>query len=317
MELSHGYHPKDLPSSDAINRYLKQKGYIKVKEPKGNIPSGKCSNTAKRFHDLWEMDAQGTINVKGIGYHSMINIKDSKSKVYCMSFPVSTKGKMSQPKTNSYYWALRLAFEEFGMPRAIQVDKDSVFIDNTSKSPFPSRLHLFLIGLGIKLCFIDVPPPRKQAMVERSHQTIDGQVTKGQEYSNWKALFQQTNRRRKVLNENYPSRSLNNQAPLVAFPKAKHSGRFYTVENEDDLINLKHIFKYLAKCVWYRKVSSVKTVSLDSCIYYLKNATTGTHVQIKFCNRSKKLIFRDVNELIIAKLPMREFSKKKIMGDMV
>jgi len=70
---------------------------------------------------------------------------------------------------------------------------------------------------------------------------------------------------------------------------------------------------YLAKCIWYRKVSKVKTISLDRKIYYLKNAKPESYVQIKFCNRRKKLIFRDAKELIVAKLPMKDFSKEKIM----
>lgn len=189
LEVVYGYAPCDLPSEAVVNRYLKEQGLIAIKTPVGSMPSGKSKGRAKKSHGLWEMDAQGTIKVKGLGYISMINIKDSQSKLYCMSFPVQVKGKMSQPKTVHYYWALRLAFEEFGLPKAIQVDKDSVFIDNTSKSPFPSKLHLFLIGLGIELCFIQVAPPAKQAMVERSHQTVDKQVTKGQTYKTWYTLF--------------------------------------------------------------------------------------------------------------------------------
>ena len=172
LEEKHKFHKKDLPSIDAINRFLKQEGLVKERIPSGQIPIEKC-NAVKRFHDLWEMDAQGAVAVCGLGYVSMINIKDFKSKVHCVAFPVHVKGIKSQPKTLSYLWSLRLAFEERGLPRAIQVDKDSVFIDNTSKSPFPSRVHLFLIALGIKLCFIQLPPPQKQAMVERSHQTMN------------------------------------------------------------------------------------------------------------------------------------------------
>lgn len=314
LEFKYGYPKSVLPSEAAVNRYLKEKGFMAVKIPSGSMPSGNCSTPAKRFHDLWEMDAQGTIAVEELGYVSMINIKDAKSKAYCMSFPVQVKSKMSQPKTTHYYWALRLAFEEFGLPRAIQVDKDSVFIDNTSSSPYPSRLHLFLTGLGIQLCFINVSPPAKQAMVERSHQTIDGQVTKGQAFKTWRTLFKKTNDRRKVMNEIYPSRSLGKKAPLQLYPKAKHSGRAYSVEKEAQLFDLKRVYKYLTKCTWYRKVSKAKTISLDRKVYYLKKAKPESQIQIKFCNRSKKIIFRDAKELIVAKLPMKDFSKENIMG---
>lgn len=309
----YGYNPSELPSVDAINRYLNQAGFIKPRERVSPMPSEKCKKT-KRVHQLWEMDAQGADQVMGIGPISMINIKDQKSKLHCMAFPVQVKTKMSQPSTNCYLWTMRLAFQQWGIPKAIQVDKDSVFIDNTSKSPFPSKIHLFLIGLGIKLCFIDRPPPNKQSMVERSHQTMNRQVMIGQEYQTWQELFKFTNKRRKKINEKLPNRMLNNQPPLIAFPNARHSGRHYSIETEAQLINMKRVFGYLSKCCWFRKVSSGKTISLDCKIYYIKNAKPGTQLQIKFCNRRKKLIFQDDKEQIIAIHPIKEFSIEYIMN---
>jgi len=302
-----------LPSIDAINRYLKEVGFIKKREPFNPMPSEKCKK-AKQPHQLWEMDAQGTNEVKGIGAVAMINIKDQKSKIHCMAFPVQVKTKMTQPKTDSYLWAMRLAFEQWGLPKGIQVDKDSVFIDNKSKSPFPSQVHLLLIGLGIKLCFIDVPPPKKQSMVERSHQTIDRQVMMGQQHKTWQQLFRFTNTRRKKMNEKLPNRMLDKKPPLTVFPQAKHSGRHYSVDTEEQLIDMKRIFKYLSKCRWFRRVSTVKTISLDSKIYYLKNAKPETQIQIKFCNRRKKLIFQDDKEHVVAIHPIKDFSIQYVMN---
>ena len=314
LEEEFGYSKEDLPSVDSTNRYLKEEGFVEERIPSSPMPVDKCTKNVTGFHKLLEMDAEGTVAVKGLGYVSNINIKESKSKIHCMAFPVHVKGPMSQPKTDSYFWALRLSFEEWGLPRAIQVDKDSVFIDNTSKSPFPSRMHLLLIGLGVKLCFINVPPPLKQAMVERSHQTLNNQVLKGQHYNCWKELFQFTNKRRKRMNEKLPNRMLANRAPLEVFPKAKHSGRSYSVEQEEQLISMSRVYKYLSKCCWFRRVSSAKTLSLNGQVYYLKNAEPRALLQINFCNRSKKIIFRDVKEHIVAKVPLKNFSIHSIMG---
>lgn len=312
----HGYQKDELPGLDAVNRFIKQNGFVKERIPSGKMPIGQCKGKGKvkHFHDLWEMDAEGAVAVSGLGYISNINIKDSKSKAHCMAFPVHVKGQMSQPKTDSYLWALRLAFEQWGLPKAIQVDRDSVFIDNTSKSAFPSRMHLLLIGLGVKLCFINLAPPLKQAIVERSHQTLNKQTIKGQHYDNWKKLFQFTNKRRKRMNEKLPNRSLGGRAPLEMFPAAKHSGRHYEIAQEEQLIQMSKIYKYLSKCCWYRKVSKARTLSLSGKIYYLKNAQPNEQVQIKFCNRSKKLIFRNAKELFIAKLPIKDFLIHDIMG---
>lgn len=307
----YGYAKKELPSASAIHRYLQTCGFIKTRVPKSDLPQQQAP-LVDHPHDLWEMDAQGAVAVQGLGYISMINIKDHKSKAYVGAFPVQVKGGKSQPKTLHYLWALRLAFEEFGLPKAIQVDKDSVFIDTTSKSPIPSAVHLFVLGLGIELRFIDVAPPAKQAMVERAHQTLDKQVLKGKNYSNWQALFANTNQRRKVLNEKYPCRTLARRAPLQAFPDALHSGRTYSVEQEMNLLKINRIEQYLAKCTWFRKVSASKTISLRK-IYYLKQATPGTYVQITFCMLNQQLIVRDVNEHLIERIAVDDFAAQLLL----
>jgi len=308
MEDIGPYPYEDLPGRDAVRRYLKEQGLIPEKSPRGTIIEGQLPKGIINPHDMWEMDAQGAEYVKGLGHISMINIKDSLTKTYIMSFPVQVKSGKSQPKTVHYLWALRLAFEEFGLPKAIQVDKDSVFIDNTSKSPFPSRVQLFLSSLGVELCFINVPPPAKQAMVERSHQTMFKQVIQGKTYDNWHQLFLHTNKRRKVMNEKYPSRSLNGKAPLQAAPEAKKIIRSYQIGQEKQPNNLKRAGHLLSECKWYRKVSKVKTVSLNRKIYYLKKSKPQTYLSIKYVVVHKKIIFRDVNEQLIHEVLIEGFA---------
>jgi len=311
----YNYSVEEVPQVASINRYLKEQGYIKIYESSGDQPkSNNCDKKAKKPHDLWEMDAKGTVKVGGVGYQAIINIKDIKSKVHCMIFPIKVKNAKTQPSTRHYYWTLRLAFLEWGLPKRIQVDKDSVFYDNQSKSPFPKLLHLWLVGLGVELCFIDQPPPYKNATVERSHQTAMNQIIVGQHYQCWKQLFQYCHTRRQMMNEKLPNRSLQKKAALQAFPKAKHSARFYSIEKEEESIDQKAIFKYLAKYIWYRKVSNVKTISLGGIIYYLSKAKPKTQLEIKFCNRAKKLVFRNDNEQIIAKIPIKGLSIQQIMG---
>lgn len=317
VELEEEYHfdRSILPSIASLNRYLQEQGLIKKREPRSKLPTSKgCVNKVKKPHDRWELDAQGAVLVARIGHQALINIKDAKSRLHCMAFPVSVRNSNSQPSKLYYQWALRIGFMERGLPKAIQVDKDSVFIESRSKSPFPKGLHLWLIGLGVELCFIKEPPPINNAMVERSHQTMERQVIEGQDYACWRDFFQYCQKRRARMNEKIPNRSLDNKPPLKAFPNAIHSGRPFDLAKEDILIDLKRIYRYLTKGKWYRLVSKAKTVSLGNQTYYLKNAKPGTDLQIHFCNRAKKLVFRDANELVIAKLPLRNLSVQDLMG---
>jgi len=312
LKEEYNYFESDIPSANSVHRYLKQEGFIKPYIPPGVLPTKTCKEV-KEVHQLWEMDAQGATKVSGIGYQATINMKDSLSKKYCMSFPVAVKNGSTQPRTIHYKWAFRLAFIESGLPGMVQVDKDSVFIENASKSPYPSRLHLWLISLGVDLCFINVRPPQKQAMVERSHQTIERQAVKGKHFDTWSALFKNMNKRRKRLNEKYPSRSLGRKAPLEAYPKAKHSGRIYSPKKEYILMDLNRIYDFLTEGKWYRLVSSSRTISLGNQSYYLKHATPKSQIQITFDKETKHLVFHDINEKMIAQKPVKGISKENLM----
>jgi len=312
LRLEYGYLVTDLPSPASTHNFLKQSGCIKDREPRSSLPVGKCKSS-KHPHEKWEMDAKGAVLVEGLGYQSLINIKDDFSKKYCMSFPIAVKNKNTQPRTLHYKWTLRFAFIESGLPKVIQVDKDSVFIENSSKSPFPSRLHLWLIALGIELCFIDRPPPAMNSKVERSHQTINNQSLKGKTYKTWGSLLKNINKRRKRLNEDYPSRTLEKRAPLQVYPEAKHSGRRYAIKQEEQLLDLKKIYAFLAKGKWYRKVDASKGIHIGAKRYALKKAKPHTTAVITFCNRCKKLIFHDVKEQELGRHPIKEFSVQTLM----
>lgn len=301
-----------LPSIDSINRYLKREGLVTKYEPGGVFPKQRCEEP-KAAHDLWELDAQGAVLVSGVGCQSMINMKDSHTKIHCMGFPVSVRHQMCQASKEHYKWALRLAFEESGLPLGIQVDKDSVFYENTTKSPYPTPLHLWLVALGVSMCHIKLPPPQKQAMVERSHQTLDRQVLMGQHYENWGQLFKYCNERRQRLNHKLPNRSLGNKAPCQVIPQAVHSGRPFSIEQEYDQLDPRRIHELLANGTWYRKVSSGKMVSIGGKRYYLKQASPKSQVQITFEPTQHQFIFRNVKELIVGQADPKGISKEELM----
>lgn len=75
--------------------------------------------------------------------------------------------------------ALRRGFLRHGMPQRVTLDHDTVFYDNASASPFPTPLHLWLIGLGVDVSFTEHPPPRNHGRVERTHQTVERQALCG------------------------------------------------------------------------------------------------------------------------------------------
>ena len=62
-----------------------------------------------------------------------------------------------------YQLDLRCSFLHFGLPLRISLDHESAFYDNTSLSPFPTRLILWLVALGVAVVFIQKAPPLAHA----------------------------------------------------------------------------------------------------------------------------------------------------------
>jgi hypothetical protein len=147
-------------------------------------------------------------------------------------------------------------------------DHDTVFFDNTSPSPFPTRLHLWLLGLGIDIVFTRIRRPTDHASIERTHQTMTNQALLGQTYRSPDGLWAELDERRAVLNQFLPIRVLNRQAPLEAYPQAVFSGRAYRPEWEEALFDLRRVYQYLAQGRWFR-YNNRGCVRLGTYDYYL------------------------------------------------
>ena len=92
------------------------------------------------------MDAQGALLVDGIGSVSLINVIDVASRLKVESCP---RVHTPKPAAADYYVTLRRAFLTYGLPLRLSLDHDTVFFDNTTPSPFPTRLHLWLVADGV------------------------------------------------------------------------------------------------------------------------------------------------------------------------
>lgn len=316
-ELSLADAEKRIPAPASIGRYLKEQGLSRNYQQHTKLPNSE-KPTVTEPHQLWKMDASGPKAVPALGLVALINISDCVSRLRAMSYPViSGKQRVTHnPDTADYQAALRLAFSAYGMPERIQVDRAAVFHDNHSKSPFPTRLHLWLIALGIDLCFSRPRMPTDQAIVERSHQLWDQQCLLGQSYVSWEALFQTLRERRDFINQHLPCASLNNQPALVVFPEAAHSGRVYRPEYEPDLLDVTRIWQYLALGQWFRLVSKVGTFSIGGHLYYLDYTLARQQIELSF--NPKLCAFACHNQAgdFIDHKPIQGISTDILMGDL-
>jgi len=270
LSLSEAFANQPLPSRAALARWLKAEGEVRLYEKHSQLPQTAASS-AKVCHEEWEMDARGYSRVLNLGLVSLIDINDVFSRVKVLSYPcwVGQKRIERSPNTADYQLALRLAFTEWGLPDRLATDHDRIFFDETSKSPFPTRFHLWLLALGVDLAFGRMGRPTDQGQTERSHQTWASQVLEGSVFECFQSLWQALEQRKIFLNEHLPCASLADTPPLQAYPQARAPRRTYRPEWEADLLDLSRVHAFLMQGHWFRKVSAVGSISIGRCIYHL------------------------------------------------
>lgn len=283
-----------VPSAASVSRFLEERGLTQERQKQVELPES-SPQPSGAAHDVWEMDAQGYQSVPGVGVVTLINLNDRLSHLRLLSYPCFLGSQRVERHANTadYQVALRLAFTQWGRPKVLQVDHESVFFDNKTKSPFPTTLHLWLLALDIQLTFGRFGRPTDQGMTERSHQLWSGQVLQGQEFSSWEALYQALQERRDFLNTHLPCASLNRLPPLVAHPQASSSHRLYRPECEADILDLQRVYAYLAKGQWFRTVAANGIISLGGHVYYVGTKWHRQQVEVRFSSLSHHFLCYD------------------------
>jgi transposase len=301
-----------LPSRSRIAAFLKQEGYTQAYEKHSELPQPPPTQVQKA-HEEWEMDAKGVLEVAGLGPVSIINIGDFASRLKIASLPCLNR---SHPSTPDYQLILRRAFVRYGLPERISLDHDSVFYDNASASPFPTTLHLWLVALGVAVRFITQRPPAEHSFIERLHQTVVQQAVAGQTFTESHALQRGLDQRLDFLNQRLPCRTLDDQPPLVACPEARHSGRRYRLELEEDLLDMQRVADYLAQGRWFRQVSAQGQCSLGAHRYGIGCAFARQTLEITFDPRTRELVCLSEDGQLAIRFPIQGFTKARLMGEL-
>jgi hypothetical protein len=302
------HHP--LPSRARIAAFLKHAGLTRRYQRHSMLPPIP-SEPLRAPHDEWELDAQGAMKVDGTGLVSLITILDVVSRLKVESYPCSGKTK---PAWADYQLALRRAFLTYGLPQRITLDRDTVFFDNTTPSPFPTRLHLWLVALGVAVSFTRPRQPTDHARIERTHQTMTRQALLGQTWLNQPTLWAGLDERRMVLNQYLPTRVLNGQAPLEVYPTATHSGRPYRPEWEAELLDLERVYGYLAQGRWFRRTNSHGEFQIATQSYYVGYQFRRRTIEITFDPTDLVFSCRPEGSDTTSCLPVQRLTKAYLRG---
>jgi len=308
---------KSLPSRSSIGRWLKEKKHSRPYQRHQELPQP-ASISVQAPHQEWEMDARGYEKVPDVGVVTLINLNDRCSKVKLISYPcwLGEARASRHPCCDDYQQVFRLAASEWGLPDRLAVDRDSVFYDNGSKSPFPTRFHMWLLALGVEMLLGPPRRPTVRGATERSHQTWQDQVVEGQTFVIWHALWHALQQRRPFLNERLPCATLGGMPPLVAHPEARTPRRLYRPEWEAELLGLSRVYAYLSQGRWYRKGSNVGTVSLGGQVYVLGRDWARKDVEVTFDPRDQHLQFYAPDGEKRKRLPIKRLTKADLMGEL-
>ena len=299
-----------LPSRAQIARLLKQAGLTRRYQPHQDLIQPPRTEPSTP-HQEWQMDAQGIMRVQGVGKVSLISIVDVTSRLKAESYPSL---ETTNPALPDDPLTLRRAFLTYGLPQVLTLDHGTVFSDTTTPSPFPTKVHLWLLALGVHVRFTRKRCPTDQAIIEHTHQTMTAQALLGQTYPSRADLWAGLDERREVLNQYLPSRALSHKAPLEAYPHAIHSGRMYRPEWEEDLLCLENVWRYLQQGRWFRSSRCTGVFCLGSSEYYIGKQFARRCIEIRFDPDPIAFLCHPEGSEELIRVPAQGLTKAELMG---
>ena len=284
-----------LPAAATIWRYWRSFGDRLF--PKRD-PSKSEISPSDKPHGVWQMDAKESMQIPGIGLVSFNQARDEFGRVTVMhrvhAEPERAR-QLARLTSETAFQDCRIAFTQWGMPEAIQTDRDTIYVDS-GQSPFPNRIVLWWVGLGIEHRLIPRRTPKRNGTVERSHRTLKERTLENQEFESAEELQKRVDADWHELNHECSSRArgCNGKPPLVAHPELLTSHWPYRPEWELELFDLKRVDAYLADFTWTRTCTSVGQLRMRKIRYSLGYAWAHQGVSVIFDSEHRQFVFTQI-----------------------
>jgi hypothetical protein len=145
---------------------------------------------------------------------------------------------------------------------------------------------------------------------------MTGQTLIGQTWNDQTELWAGLDERREVLNTQLPTRCLDGQAPLEAYPTARQSGRAYQPQWEEDLLDVDRVYAYLAQGRWFRQVRANGSMRIGGYYYALGRRYADRTTEITFDATTASFLCRPEGTDQVLSVPMQGLSKADLMGEL-
>ncbi len=281
-------------------------------------PRPKALPRATYVHAVWEIDSKEYICLADGTIASVLDVREPVACCFLGSFAhaVQTEKAWRKLTLRESQADLRLVFTEFGLPNAIQTDRETGYGKPPEKI-FPTLFTLWLAGLGIEHRFTRPGQATDQAHVERGHRTLFDWIEEPKPLADLVALQTAPGKALYTHNEILPSQAgdCHNRPPMTVHPEVKVPLRPYTPAAELDLFSLERVDRFLARFTWPHHVSEIGQVTVGPYAYYVGIKYAGQAVDVRFDPKDRHLPFQDAkNGQLLRRKPAKGLTVANITG---
>lgn len=299
---------KKLPKRTALHNYLKS--YYSRFNASYRYATGRPKQLVvkpNKVHIRWQMDFKGYVSITGLGEVMPFNICDEYSS--CPLQSILYRYPLNGISWRNIQSHLRITFCKWGKPLELKMDRDPLFVGST-RLEWPSKLVLWLIGLGITPIINPTATPTKNAQIERSNRTWNNHVGKTKAKHTWISFQQLMNQAWEDRRWHLPSRNPNckGQPPMKALPQLKHSNRCYEAKTEKQYFDMNRIYQYLSKWSWKRQIDTHGRISIGGVQKAISRKHLGQIVKVHFVPSIKQFQVTDMNGTILKEFSYPKFS---------
>jgi hypothetical protein len=225
----------------------------------------------------------------------------------CSTPRFSPLGVWAKVSADAVRKQLRSAFAQWGLPGLLRVDNG---VPWGSWGDLPTDLSLWLIGMGIGLCWNNPRSPQENGVVERS------QGTSNRWCEPWtcdspEELQERLDRMDRLYREAYPYRE--RLSRMAFFAGLKHSGRPYDSAHERELWKWSRVAEHLATYAVRRRVDSKGQVSLYNRGHYVGQIHRKKEVFVTYDPNRNEWLFADRDGHQLRSLPADQLTPQRVM----
>jgi hypothetical protein len=313
-------HALPIPQRSALAAYLARFGprLRRARRHATQRPPNPPPAPATAPHQCWQADVKGDESVPGCNLRIapfLVCDTASGAPLGGQVHAIRGRGNRTGLSMRDVQADLRSLFQRWGLPDALRLDRDPLFVGST-RLEWPGTLLLWLIGLGVQPIINRAYRPTDNAIVERNHQTWQAHVLDGPAYPSLCAIQAATEQAFADRRELLPSRhrGCDGRPFLIAFPTLVTPRQPYRVEGEAELFDLCRVDAYLAGWRWRRTVDCTGQISLADRNYHVGIGYRGQSITVQFDPTDRTVVGRRADGQEVGRWAVPEVSVAYIRG---